>query len=122
MLKKSSRAAQNGIFRSIGVVRSLVLAQLLGKVQSAIELASNRIVLWSDSTITLSWISSCSRKWSVFVANRIGEIQQLTCGANWRHIPTSENLADLLPRSTNPRDLIESFFLWWHGPKFLSAN
>lgn len=41
---------------------ALLLAQLLDKVQVSIDLTAIRVFLWSDSTITLHWISSCSRK------------------------------------------------------------
>ncbi|KYN12210.1 hypothetical protein ALC57_15607 [Trachymyrmex cornetzi] len=42
--------------------------------------------LWSDSIVVLSWISSCSRNWSVFVANRIGEVQRLIDQSDWHHV------------------------------------
>jgi len=61
---------------------ALVLARLVAKVGGSIDLTNVQIFLWSDSTITLNWIISTSRKWSVFVANRVGEIQRLTSISN----------------------------------------
>lgn len=97
---------------------ALLLARLVEKIQSAINTTDVQIYLWSDSTITLNWISSPSRKWSVFVANRVGEIQRLTKAQQWHHISTTLNPADLLSRGLNPRELINNDS-WWHGPRFL---
>ncbi|XP_029174769.1 uncharacterized protein LOC114943355 [Nylanderia fulva] len=100
---------------------ALLLAQLLDKVRSSIDIKDVRYTLWSDSTIALRWISSCSRKWSVFVSNRVGEIQRLTSGLDWRHVPTTENPADLLSRGVHPHD-IGNAALWWRGPAFLKSS
>lgn len=100
---------------------ALLLAQLWDKVRSSVERGVEEISLWSDSTITLRWISSCSRKWAVFVANRVGEIQRLTSISDWRHISSSENPADLLSLGLNPQEILSSA-LWWRGPKFLKGD
>ncbi|XP_018398110.1 PREDICTED: uncharacterized protein LOC108776097 [Cyphomyrmex costatus] len=100
---------------------ALLLSQLLNKVRASVDLQSVEIFLWSDSMVTLHWISSISRKWGVFVANRIGEIQGLTQRSNWRHVPSSANPADLLSRGVQPRDLLNSS-LWWRGPEFLMLD
>ncbi|XP_018311229.1 uncharacterized protein, partial [Mycetomoellerius zeteki] len=98
---------------------ALLLAQLFDKLKSSLDLAGVRVFLWSDSTITLSWIISSSRRWTVFVANRVGEIQRLTDPENWRHVTSRNNPADILSRGLLPNELIDSS-LWWHGPSFLS--
>ncbi|XP_018392650.1 PREDICTED: uncharacterized protein LOC108771786 [Cyphomyrmex costatus] len=76
---------------------------------------------WSDSTVVLNWIASPSRRWSVFVSHRIGEIQSLTDPRSWRHVRSEDNPADLLSRGLDPRDLPEAT-TWWHGPTFLQHN
>lgn len=52
---------------------ALLLARLIEKIRELLELTQTQIFLLSNSTIALNWIAS--RKWSVFVANRVGEIQ-----------------------------------------------
>ncbi|XP_018376618.1 PREDICTED: uncharacterized protein LOC108769889 [Trachymyrmex cornetzi] len=79
---------------------------------------NSRIFLWSDSTIALHWVSSPSRRWSTFVANRVGEVQPLAEIRDWRHVNSENNPADVLSRGLNPSELIDSNF-WWHGPSFL---
>lgn len=97
---------------------ALVLARLIDRIKSSLEFADVKTFLWSDSTITLNWISSPSRKWSVFVANRVGEIQRLTEITSWRHVKSSDNPADELSRGLLPDSLIDSA-MWWHGPAYL---
>ncbi|XP_018375252.1 PREDICTED: uncharacterized protein LOC108769021 [Trachymyrmex cornetzi] len=57
---------------------ALLLAQLQDKLLKSIDIQPYKIFLWTDSTITLSWIRARSRRFSVFVSNHIGEIQRLT--------------------------------------------
>lgn len=98
----------------------VLLAYLISKIKNSLE-APVQVFLWYDSTIALSWIASASRNWSVFVANRVDEIQRLTQIEDWRHIPSSDNPADILSRGTYPHELITSN-LWWHGPHFLNFS
>ena len=41
--------------------------------------------------------------------------------AQWQHVPTEQNLADLGSRGTGPVKLAESP-LWWDGPEWLSKS
>ncbi|CAL1678857.1 unnamed protein product [Lasius platythorax] len=100
---------------------ALLLSRLIEKVRSSIELTGSELFLWSDSTITLQWISSSSRKWTAFVANRVGKIQRLTEGSDWRHVPSPENPAYILSRGASLSDLFHSF-MWWNGPSFLQLS
>ncbi|XP_029158343.1 uncharacterized protein LOC114930654 [Nylanderia fulva] len=100
---------------------ALILARLIERIQAAIDLSDIQIYLWSDLTITLNWIASPSRKWAVFVANQVGEIQRLTESKCWRHVLSAQNPADMLSRGLNPRDVINAS-TWWHGPNFLQLD
>ena len=100
---------------------ALLLAQLFDKTRRILECKIDSIYLWSDSTIVLHWLQSCARDWSPFVANRIGEIQELTPINQWRHVMSSDNPADLLSRGVKPA-LLESQRLWWFGPQWLSLD
>ncbi|XP_062711079.1 uncharacterized protein LOC134289096 [Aedes albopictus] len=92
-------------------------SQLADNICKATKFAS-KITFWSDSSIVLHWISSSSSSWKIFVSNRVAEVQKLSEGAQWRHVPTQENPADRLSRGMQPED-IEDDMLWWHGPSFL---
>ncbi|XP_071576233.1 uncharacterized protein [Temnothorax nylanderi] len=62
-----------------------------------------------------------NKKLPVFVAHRIGEIQELTAVEDWNHVGTKSNPADLVSRGVNPQDLMGSQ-LWWNGPLWLQHD
>ncbi|XP_018374003.1 PREDICTED: uncharacterized protein LOC108768168 [Trachymyrmex cornetzi] len=97
---------------------ALILAQLLSKITESLPCKIDAIWLRTDSTIVLFWIQSCSRSWTPFVANRVGEIQQLTPTQYWHHISSQDNPADPLSRGVMPNDIID-LQIWWAGPPWL---
>ncbi|XP_011699835.1 PREDICTED: uncharacterized protein LOC105457083 [Wasmannia auropunctata] len=103
------------------LLAALLLARLVKKISTSINLSEMQTFFWSDSTIVLNWIASPSRRWSTFVANRISEIQSLTDPSDWRHVKSSNNPADILSRGLDPQELANSS-MWWHGPSFLELN
>jgi hypothetical protein len=100
---------------------ALLLAQLLQKTIPALNLKIDRILLWTDSTIVLSWLATSASKWKTFVANRVSQIQELTAGCEWRHVASASNPADLVSRGTTPETL-KNCKLWWLGPEWLSQH
>ncbi|XP_018398194.1 PREDICTED: uncharacterized protein LOC108776159 [Cyphomyrmex costatus] len=99
---------------------ALLLTRLIYKIQSAFDLTGIRIYFWSDSTIVLNWISSPSRRWSVFVSHRVGEIQNYTNPEDWHHVKSTNNPTDL-SCGLDQQELTNSR-MWWHGPSFLQLN
>ncbi|GFV43157.1 uncharacterized protein TNCV_1574031 [Trichonephila clavipes] len=75
----------------------------------------SQVILFSDSTIALSWIKTSLHLLKTFVANRVAKIQELTVNFSWHHISSENNPADLVSRGLNVSDLIKSP-LWWKGP------
>ncbi|CAL8126482.1 unnamed protein product [Orchesella dallaii] len=68
-----------------------------------------------------SWISSPSRKWKTFVANRVAAIQDVIPPQQWQHVISQDNPADLPSRGISPHEL-DGNSLWWHGPSWLSTD
>jgi hypothetical protein len=95
---------------------ALLLAQLIQKIVLALKLKIDRILLWTDSTIVLSWLAVSASKWKTFVANRVFQIQELTAECEWRHVASASNPADLISRGANPETL-KICRLWWVGPE-----
>lgn len=89
---------------------------LLTILQPVMEV--HEVHLWSDSEVALYWINSHSSRWSVFVANRVAKIQELTSNCCWHHVRSKQNPADLPSRGMKPQGLLNSD-LWWYGPDFL---
>lgn len=98
-----------------------LLKNLLKFVDSTLKLHSSRIVLWTDSTIVLSWLSAIPRTLKTFVANRVANIQSMKLDVQWKHISSAENPADCASRGINPNSLVDHT-LWWNGPKWLSLK
>ncbi|XP_053699051.1 uncharacterized protein LOC128746023 [Sabethes cyaneus] len=96
-------------------------AQLVAKVGTALEIRVESIWCWSDSTVVLFWLRSPSPTWKTFVSNRVAEIQILTHGSKWRHVPGAENPADLVSRGMTVQQIIKSE-LWRHGPEWLQKD
>ncbi|XP_065089398.1 uncharacterized protein LOC135710677 [Ochlerotatus camptorhynchus] len=95
----------------------LLLSQLYEKVKNSIRLAA-QTYFWTDSTCVLRWIESTPATWTTFVANRVAKIQTLTEGWQWRHVPGTDNPADLISRGVSPEDIVHNE-LWWEGPYWL---
>ena len=95
-------------------------AKLMDVVTSALKPLGHNFQLhaWSDSTVTLAWISAPPKKWATFVANRVADIQDTLPPQCWNHVPTVDNPADCASRGLSAADLL-GHQLWWHGPRWL---
>ncbi|XP_011868252.1 PREDICTED: uncharacterized protein LOC105562212, partial [Vollenhovia emeryi] len=80
-----------------------LLTQLMGKVAEALEVNIDSKYYWTDSLIVLHWLQASNKKLPVFVAHRVGDIQEATSIEDWRH------------------ELISSH-LWWEGPRWLHCK
>lgn len=81
---------------------ALLLARLSSKILSTLDINVNKVFLWCDSTIVLSWLSDEPSRWKLFVANRVSEIQTLTTKCRWSHVASEDNPADLISRGVEP--------------------
>lgn len=100
---------------------ALLLANLVNKVITALNITFDETFLWTDSMITLAWIKGDPSRWKTFIANRVGEIQTLTEINNWYHVKSEHNPADLISRGVSLNTLKESN-LWWHGPSWFEEE
>ncbi|UYV62920.1 hypothetical protein LAZ67_2002452 [Cordylochernes scorpioides] len=98
---------------------ALLLATLYDTIRNSLCLQIDRVFLWTDSKIVLSWIKSESRHWKPFVGNRIAEIQRLTLHSSWHYVISKNNPADCASRGITPSELVDHS-LWWRGPTWLS--
>lgn len=102
---------------------AVLLADLLKFVSEVYQplMPISAMVAWSDSTVALSWIRSTSSRWKTFVANRVSHIQDAVPGAQWRHVKSEDNSADIASRGQTPAELVNNS-LWWAGPSWLSQD
>ena len=57
-----------------------------------------REIFWTDSEAVLGYIRNQSRKFKVFVANRVEIIHENSCDSQWFHLNTKANPADYCSR------------------------
>lgn len=102
-------------------LQAAVLGAKLGRFLSQ-QLSYERLELtfWTDSKITLGYINNDSKKFHVFVANRVEQIRQISHPEDWNYIPSEQNPADLASRGCGVETLMTSF--WFHGPDFLRCH
>jgi len=84
-----------------------------------LEIDNISVYLWTDSTITYTWINNHPSRWKDFVHNRVCYIQETLPQAIWRFVLGSENPADLATRGVTPIQLLENS-IWWTGLHWLS--
>ncbi len=100
---------------------ALLLEKLLSLVASDLNLPTSSIFAWTDSSVTLHWIHSSPHRLQTYQANRVTAINELIPSAQWRHVSTNFNPADLVSRGTTVETLL-STTLWWEGPTWLKLS
>ena len=74
-------------------------------------------IFWTDSRVVLDYIANDVKRFHVFVANRVQEIQEKLSVKQWRYVDTKSNPADEASRGVRPREFSKSN--WITGPDFL---
>lgn len=95
---------------------ALLLARLLEVTHRELNIPNLELYAWTDSAITLAWISTPPYKLKTFVSNRVAQIQEKIPAEKWRHVRTNENPADYATRTSTDLVILNQ---WWNGPKFL---
>lgn len=96
---------------------AVIGARLADTLRKEHRIEVSRTVYWTDSSTVVHWIKHDMRRYTPFVAHRLGEIAELTSKEEWRWLPTDRNVADDATRLTNAPILITD--RWFQGPSFL---
>ncbi|MEM7284018.1 MAG: hypothetical protein AAF438_20615, partial [Pseudomonadota bacterium] len=100
-------------------LQAAVLAVRLGQtVKEELDIPGLKLVYWSDSTTVLHFIRNESRRFQVFVANRLAEIHENTVQDQWHYVPTENSPADYVTRGLSA-DQFTTPHRWLGGPEFL---
>ena len=98
-----------------------LLSQLLRHCQVVLDLPSEDIFAWTDSTIVLNWLVGNPRRFKTFVGNRVSSIIDSVPPNHWNHVDGVDNPADCASRGMFPSELL-SHNLWWRGPSWLQLG
>ena len=98
---------------------AMLLGAGLGRfVKSAFKLTNKtKTFLWSDAKVVLDWLSSTDLE-STYVHRRVVDIRTLCPNAIIKHVPTTDNPADVMTRPVTVKKFMQNRS-WWHGPTWL---
>jgi hypothetical protein len=65
-------------------------------------------VFWTDRKVVLGYISNDSRRFQVFLANRVQQIRNATSPQQWNHVESEDNPADDASRGLKAEQLVEN--------------
>jgi hypothetical protein len=99
---------------------ALVAARIDAMLRREMTLQFVASYFWTDSEIALRYIKNTTRRFQVFVANRVGEIRRLTEPNQWHHVPGKMNPADIITRGSTADGLSKT--VWFDGPDFLRVH
>ena len=95
-------------------------------IKKEISLPLSTFKYWTDSTLTLQYITVKSHRFKVYVANRVAEILEYTDTGDWQHIDAKMNLADMCTRGlmdqANLLQRDKHGKSWLLGPDFLTEE
>ena len=97
---------------------AVLLASMLETVSEILDIPSDKVHAWCDSTITLCWLHNSPSRYKTYVANRITTATSHFSPNIWLHVPTGDNPADCASRGLSAREL-RDHDLWWNGPPWL---
>ena len=73
---------------------------------------------WTDSQVVLGYIRNNTKRFKVFVANRVQLIRDHSEVTQWRYVNTADNPADLASRGVDVKQT-DKMMKWFQGPQFL---
>ena len=76
-------------------------------------------LFWTDSKVVMGYISNVTRRFHIFVANRVQQIHEHTKPQQWQYINTHSNPADAASRGLTAKQLLNDDSRWLRGPHFL---
>jgi len=76
--------------------------QAAQEVLKEIDMEIAGIAYYTDSKVVLGYITNESRRFYVYVANRVQMIRSLSTPEQWRYVESERNPADLATRGVTP--------------------
>ncbi|XP_068234252.1 uncharacterized protein [Palaemon carinicauda] len=86
-----------------------------------VEFTVGKVVYYTDSTTVLHYIHSNTKRFPVFVANRVRVIRDYSQPEQWRYVNSSGNPADVASRGISVHQFLQ-YEEWFHGPSFIASD
>lgn len=97
-----------------GAVLAVEMAEL---ILDELDHKPNAVKFYCDSKVVLGYICNDSKRFYVYVHNRVHRIRQTTTPEQWHYVISEQNPADLATRSVPASQLMDT--MWFKGPDFL---
>ena len=108
----------------IELMAALETAKLSCRLEKILQ--PNKVTLFTDAIVVLFWIlKSDLHRFADWIQTRLTQIHELTRNAEWRHVESLMNPADLLSRGVKIKEIfLDGKFttkgkFWMEGPEFL---
>lgn len=98
---------------------AVLAVELAELIHSELDLKLDNTLFYTDSKVVLGYIYNETRRFYVYVNNRVQRIRRSTQPNQWNYIRTDLNPADQATRAVPASHLSGS--VWLTGPKFLSS-
>ncbi|KAJ0067393.1 hypothetical protein NL108_003442 [Boleophthalmus pectinirostris] len=89
-------------------------------ITTEMDITFDNIEFYTDSKVVLGYIYNQTRRFYVYVHNRVQRILQSTRSNQWKYVPSELNPADFGSRSVTAAQL--SSTTWLEGPAFLRKS
>ncbi len=96
---------------------AVLAVELAELTTSEMDIELHSVKYYTDSKIVLGYINNASRRFSVYVSNRVVRIRKSTNPEQWHYIAISQNPADHATRPVPAAELQKTN--WFSGPALL---
>lgn len=96
---------------------AVLAVEMAELIVQEIDIQLDAITFYCDSKVVLGYIYNQSKRFYVYVHNRVQRIRQSTEPSQWKYVPTEHNPADHASRSVQASQLTRTN--WLTGPAFL---
>lgn len=91
---------------------ALILTRMIHHIAKVLEIGTDELYSWMDSTIVLGWLLRNSNRFKSFVSHCQWEIADKISPSLWNHVSGIDNRADPASPGIYPGELVVND-LWW---------
>ncbi|XP_068234193.1 uncharacterized protein [Palaemon carinicauda] len=110
-----------GAIPRLELTAATVSVKVAQHILKELELTVGKVVYYTDSTTVLHYIHSNTKRFPVFVANRVRVIRDYSQPEQWRYVNSSDNPADVASRGISVHQFLQ-YDEWFHGPSFIASD
>ncbi|KAK3082830.1 hypothetical protein FSP39_006584 [Pinctada imbricata] len=99
---------------------AVLAVELADILKDQLLIDTDSFFFYTDSQVVLGYITNETRRFYVYVGNRVSRIRLSSKPTQWKYVPSDINPADLATRSVDAGDLQSS--TWLKGPEFLRED